>query len=79
MIRVSLSMLFAGLISLSFSGCSWCTEIEYRDRNVPFEVKVPVACSVPETNCTIEGTDTEVVVKLVECIVDLREAAKVCQ
>ena len=65
------------LIAFSLSGCSWCTKIEYRD--VPYEVFVPVPCEIKKVSCHVSGNDTDVVVGLVECIVDLRKEAEVCQ
>jgi hypothetical protein len=69
-----LSMLFVILI---FQGCS-NKEIVYVDK--PFEVKVPVKCLVPKTECDFNReTDTEVIHSLQECIVNFIENAKVCQ
>lgn len=69
----------AVLISITFSGCSWCTQVEYVDREVEVLVKTP--CIVPEANCTndLQGTDGEVVAELLKCIVNQKEVAKVCQ
>lgn len=53
-------------------------QIEYID--VPVEVKIPVKCIVPDTECNFNrATDTEVVSSLLECIVDLKRATEVCK
>ena len=65
------------LIVFSLSACSWCTKIEYRD--VPYEVLVPVPCEIKKVSCHVSGNDTDVVVGLVECIVDLNQEIKRCQ
>lgn len=59
------------------SGCS--TKVVYKDRVV--EVIKPVQCKVPKVSCNIteELTYTEVVNYMALCILDLNEAAKVCQ
>lgn len=47
---------------------------------VPYEVKVPVKCHVPEVECKFDKeTDTEVLGAMMECIVDLKRASKVCE
>lgn len=67
-----------GLLTLAtFSGCSWCTKIEYRDRW--HEKLVSVPCEVRDVKCDTSGNDTDVVVQLVECIVNLKKEAEVCQ
>ena len=64
-----------------FNGCWWDKEckpkIEYVDRVVI--QKVPVKCSVPISDCSWYGTDTEVVVGMYQCIVELKENSKVCE
>jgi hypothetical protein len=72
---VKQSMLSVLLIStLIFSGC---TKTVYVDR--PVKVKIPVKCKVPSTDCTVGGSDPEVVVGLGKCIIDLKQSIKVCQ
>lgn len=68
-----LAMLFLLLGVLLFSGC----KTVYVDR--PVYVKVPVKCIVNDVECTLEGTDSEIVLKLAECIIDLKQEAKRCQ
>lgn len=60
--------------ALSFSGC---TKTVYVDR--PVKVKVPVKCVVNDVNCKLIGTDPEIVIKLTECILDLKQEVKRCQ
>ncbi|WBC28518.1 Rz-like spanin [Thiohalocapsa phage LS06-2018-MD03] len=46
----------------------------------PIEVVVETKCIVPDTNCTSGGNSPdEVVGNLLKCIIDLRQASKVCQ
>lgn len=73
----ALLILLGVLISISVSGCSWCTKIVYVDVPVPFNV--PVKCKVPQTTCHVDGTDAEVVVGLTQCIFDLKKAQEVCK
>jgi len=79
MIQKMLLTLLGLLILTIFNGCSWCEKIIY----VPevHEVKVPVPCKVPDVHCSIDQnhSNAEAVVDLVECIVDLRKAEKVCK
>ena len=72
-----LSVLLGILISLSFSGCAWCTTIEYIDR--PVEVFIPVKCKVKDVRCNLGKSDAELVVGLTECIIDMKKEARVCQ
>ena len=68
----SLSILFVLLIT------SGCAKNIYVDR--PIEVKVPVKCEVPTVSCQYnKDTDTEVILELVRCIQELKEASKVCK
>ena len=84
MIRHFLLSLLSILILVSFSGCS-CKQSEleaYAKANPVMEyVKVPVKCIVPDTNCTVDqnGSNTEVIIDLLECIVDLKRANEVCK
>lgn len=76
MILKALLMMFALLI---LSGCS-SKEVEYKYIDVPFEVKVPVKCKVPETHCDFNRTtDTEVIDSLLECVVSLKKNSEVCK
>ena len=75
--RKMLLTVFVLLILATFSGCSLCTKIEYRDRWNDRNVEVP--CVVNDVKCDTSGNDTQVVVHLVECIVDLKKEAAACQ
>ena len=55
-----------------FSGCD---KVIY----VPKPYAVPVKCEVPYTPCVLHGKPTDIVIQLRECIVTIREDAKVCQ
>ena len=72
-----LLVLVALLISITFSGCG--EKIVYVPE--PYEVRVPVKCIVPDTDCTItkEMNDSEVVIELMKCIIDLKKAQEVCK
>lgn len=61
---------------LTLTGCSWCTTVEYVDR--PYEVLVDVPCVVQDVTCDTNGTDAQVVMGLMKCVVDLKNEAKVC-
>lgn len=64
-------------LSLLITGCCKPT-IEYV--NVPYEVKVPTKCIVPESECNFDRqTRTEVVNSLLECVVDLKRNSEVCR
>lgn len=46
---------------------------------VPYEVKVPVKCKMPEVSCDFDkNTSVEVISGMLECIVDLKESRRVC-
>ena len=77
MLRKMLLTLSGLLILITFSGCSWCTTIEYRE--IPVEVLIEVPCEVKKVPCHLRGTDAEVVLQLGQCIIDLKYEAKVCQ
>ena len=68
-------------VAFLFTDCSGeCKpRIIYRDRIV--KVNVPVKCKVPKVDCDINESmsNTETIIKLVECIVDLKQASRVCQ
>lgn len=72
------------LIILGFSGCG-CKQEELEAYRVthPYykDVKVPVKCVVPKTDCSIDrnATRVEVVYELLECILEMKKAEKVCQ
>jgi len=69
-------MMFALLILTACSN----KQIEFKYIDVPFEVKVPVKCKVPNTYCDFnQTTDTEVIHTLVKCIVDLKKNSEVCK
>ena len=61
-------------VVLLFSGC---TKTIYVDK--PIEIKVPVTCKVKDVPCHVVGTDPEIVVKLTECIIDLKKEAERCR
>ena len=74
-VKILKSFLILSVIIL-FSGCA--KETIYVDR--PVEIKVPVKCVVPEVVCnTNQKTYTEVINEMYRCILEQREAAKVCQ
>ena len=60
-------------VVLLFSGC----KTVYVDRLI--EIKVPVKCKVKDVPCHVVGTDPEIVVKLTECIIDLKKEAERCR
>jgi hypothetical protein len=65
-------------ILISFTGCTCEPQIKYVDK--PYEVKVPVKCIVPDTNCSFNRpTDTEVISSLLECIIDMKHNQEVCK
>lgn len=66
-------------VLLTLAACSSCEpEVKYVD--VPYEVKVPVKCVVPEANCTFNrDTDTEVIASMLECIIDMKHNEEVCK
>ena len=73
-----LKMLLMVFVVLTLTSCSWCTKTEYID--VPYEVKVPVKCIVPDANCNFDrNTSTEVISALVECIIDMKHNAQICK
>lgn len=72
-----LGLLLMLLGMLSFSGCAWCEKRIYVDR--PVKIKVPVKCVVKDVECDNNGTDSEVVVGLAKCVLDLKQEAKACQ
>ena len=74
MIRSSLLVLFAILTLVSFSACCDPKTIE-----VLKPYPVPVKCKVPDVICKAEGSDTEVVAGLLECIVEYKRASEVCK
>lgn len=66
------------LFVLLITACCKPQEVKYIDR--PYEVKVPVKCTVPNTYCDFnKTTDTEVINSMLECIIDLKHNSKVCQ
>ena len=66
------------MTTLIFSGCTTHTRTVYIDK--PVEVKIPVKCIVPDTNCSFnKKSDTAVISSMLECIIDLKHAAKSCQ
>ena len=54
-----------------------CSKVEYVE--VPKPYAVPVPCTTPDVNCSVSGSDANVVVELVKCIVDLKLANGVCK
>ena len=51
---------------------------EYVDREVI--VNIPVKCKVPEAKCDFNReTHTEIIASMLECVINLKEAQKVCQ
>jgi hypothetical protein len=64
--------------SLILTACNCKPKIEYV--KVPYEVKVPVKCKVPDTYCDFnQSTSTEVISSLLICIVDLKRNQEVCK
>jgi hypothetical protein len=62
---------------LIFSGCEWCQRVV----KVPYEVKVPVACVIPDAKepCSTKGkNDVETVIEITRCYFDLKDRAAVC-
>jgi len=74
-----LSMLLVVSTLMTFSGCSKdCKpKIEYIDREV--KVSVPQKCIVEKVDCNPQGTLSEQVAIMGECILSFIEKAKVCQ
>ena len=70
MLKISL-MVF---VLLTFQACS---KVEYVE--VPKPYAVPVPCTTPDVNCSVSGSDANVVVELVKCVVDLKLANGVCK
>ena len=67
-------MIFA---SLTITACSR-TEVKYVDR--PYEVRTPVKCVVPDSNCSFSRkTDTEVISSLLECIIEMKHNEQICK
>ena len=64
---------------LTLTACSKCEpKIVYRDR--PYEVKVPIKCVVPKTECDFNRTtNTEVISSLLECIIELKNNSEMCK
>lgn len=57
-----------------------CCEKEKVFVDRPVEVKVPVKCIVPDTNCSFDrNTSTEVIASMLECIIDMKHNEKVCK
>ena len=66
-------------VLLTLTACS-SKQVEYKYIDVPYEVKVPVKCVVPDTYCDFNRTtDTEVIDALLECIIDLKKNSEVCK
>lgn len=66
-------------VLLTLTACN-SKQVEYKYIDVPYEVKVPVKCKVPNTYCDFNRTtDTEVIDALLECIVDLKKNSEVCK
>ena len=72
-----LLIISAVLTIATFSGCSLCEKKVYIDKPVPYAV--PVACHTPDVDCTFSGSDSEVVVGMLKCIVDLKRSNEVCK
>ena len=69
------------IITIFLDGCSWCTEIEYRDRIEIVEKKVMVKCETPEPkHCNwSNGSTAEVPVKMLECIIEQKKLLGKCK
>ena len=68
-----LSLMFIGLIGISFSGCTWC-EVE-----VPKPYPVPVECKPIQVDCNeFKGTGDSIEEELGMCIHEMKEAGQVC-
>ena len=73
MIRVVFLTLFALII---LNGC--CDkEIVYKDRWK--DRPVPMPCKVPDVNCTWSGNNSMLSAQMYSCILNYKEAVKVCQ
>lgn len=65
-------------LSLLITACCKPPQVEYI--NVPYEVKVPTKCIVPNTECSFnKDTRTEVLNAMLECIVNQKRNSEVCQ
>ena len=72
-------MLSTAFVILTITACSQNKPVvKYVDK--PYEVKVPVKCIVPDTNCSFNRkTDTEVISSLLECIIKMKRNEEVCK
>ena len=72
-------MSLVALIPLSLLITACCKpQVEYI--NVPYEVKVPTKCIVPDTECNFnKDTRTEVLNAMLECIVNQKRNSEVCK
>ena len=60
-------------VLLTLTACS-NKEIEFKYIDVPYEVKVPIKCVVPDMYCDFNRTTyTEVIDALLECTIDLKK------
>ena len=65
-------------MGLLFSGCTkTVTVIKWKTKTVKEDVYLP--CIVPRTECTVKGSDTEIIEQLLGCFYKQREDMKVCQ
>ena len=77
MIAVRLKLFLMMLSALALTGCT-STQIKYVDK--PYEVKVPVRCSVPDENCSFNRkTYTEIINSMRECIIEMKHNKEKCK
>jgi uncharacterized lipoprotein YajG len=70
-----LKCLLTVFVLLTLTACSCKTEyIE-----VPKPYAVPITCVVDDVNCSVSGSDTEVIINLLECIINLKKSSEVCR
>jgi len=74
MIQKIFLTLSALLITAIFSACCDPKMVE-----VPKPYPVPVKCVVPDVNCSWSGNPSQTAEGMLRCIVDQKQAAKVCK